>query len=102
MQHQPGRIGAAFIPQLPGCDRIGIPIEGVHHRTGIQEGPRIATSAEGGVDHHIAGLQRKRRNHFIKEDRNVRRRHLRFALARASVSSSRQSACWPAQLPSMA
>ena len=71
VEHQPRRVGLRLRPGAPGGDRVGIAVERVHGRAGVEDRAGVAAGAEGRVDDHVARLRRERCEHLAEEDGDV-------------------------------
>ena len=72
VEDQARRLGPGFSPFATGGDGIGIAVEGVNGRPGIEQLAGITTGTKGGVNHHTTGTRRKGREHFIEQNRHMR------------------------------
>ena len=97
MENEARRIFHCFGPCPARGDGIGIAIEGVDGRPGVEQGAGIAARPEGRVHDHVARSRGQRGDHFVEQDGDMRRGHTFFPLVRASASSIRQAACAPSQ-----
>ena len=58
--------------RLARSNRIGIAVEGMNTRAGIEQRGRIAARTEGGIDNRHAFARTDRGDHFIEQHGNVR------------------------------
>ena len=79
-------------PRIFACrlNRIGVAVERMDGRAGIEQAAGIAARAEGRVDHQRAGHHRQRGDRLVEQDRDMGgdlrgRAHGFFALASACM-----------------
>jgi hypothetical protein len=81
VENKARRVFRSFRPGSARGDGVGIAIEGVDGGSRVEQRAGIAARTEGRIDEHVARLGRKRRNHFVEQDRDMGGAHFPFPSA---------------------